>query len=572
MTGFLSMPHLPPVENTWAAPAISTVVALVLVVVVTAVVRSARESTRTPDGFLLADRNVPTTQNTLAHLGAFIMYSTVIIMVGHISLNGFDAILMVTAFTIGSVLGVLIYAGPMRNVGGHTIGDLFVLRARERPARIASAVITLTTYTMFMVSMLAAVGQVAIRMFDTGSEPNMLLGGLVVVVVGLVVIAWVYMGGMLGVTRMLALKTVLMAAFVLVLTVVVLAKYKMNILGLLDDAQANAKPDARGFELLEPGRQFGEGSTPLSDQDPWVHASKLFCIAVGGMGMPWVFMRFYVATNARAARQSAGWASVIAVGFYQCLAVLGLGAVAILGANNFGMRSEHRDITLPKLADELGGPWLAGIFGGLALISVAAVFAGLLINGVTSFTKDVNAARGRRPEPAAELKEIRRNVLVIGLVSLVVGGAMVPLFTHIFIPTVVDLGAATVLPAILYTLYWSRFNTRGLKWTVYGGMAVTVFMIVFSNGVSGDPTTAMFPELNFKLFDIEPGLLSTPIAFLLGYIGTVTSSERNDAGFAELQVRAFTGATVPGRKTTVAAGGADGQDRGGQTQIGRAHV
>lgn len=561
MTGILAAPHLPPIDNTWAAPGIATAVAIALAAVVFTVVRSARHSTRTPDGFLLADRNVRTGQNTLAHLGAFIMYSTVIIIVGHISLNGYDAILMMTAFTIGSVLGLLIYASPMRNVGGHTMGDLFVLRAQERPARIASAVITLTTYTMFMVSMLAAIGQVAIRMFDTSREPNLAFGGLVVAIVGAVAIAWVYMGGMLGVTRLLALKTILMAVFVALLTAAVLIKYKLNIFDLLDDAQANAKPDDRGFDLLGPGRQFGDGSTPLSDQDPWVHLSKLFCIAVGGMGMPWVFMRFYVATSARNARRAAGWASIVAVGFYQCMAILGLGAVAILGANNFGMRSEHRDITLPKLVDDLGGSWASGAFGGLALISVAGIFAALLINGVTSFTKDINAARGRKPEPAAELKEIRRNVLVIGVVSIVVGGAMVPLFTHLFIPTAVDLGAATVLPAILYSLYWRRFNTRGLKWTVYGGMAVTLFMVVFSNGVSGDPTTAMFPDVNFKLFDIEPGLLSTPIAFLLGYIGTVTSSERNDAGFAELQVRAFTGATVPTRKDPLA----DGQNRESQT-------
>ncbi|WP_075737614.1 solute symporter family protein [Streptomyces acidiscabies] len=561
MTGNLAAVHLPPIDNTWAAPGIATAVAVVLAVVVSAVVRSARDSARTPDGFLLADRSVGTGQNTLAHLGAFIMYSTVIIMVGHIALNGYDAILMMTAFTIGSVLGVLIYATPMRNVGGHTMGDLFVLRAQKRPARIASAVITLTTYTMFMVSMLAAIGQVAIRMFDTGREPNLALGGVVVVVVGTVAIAWVYMGGMLGVTRLLALKTVLMGLFVVLMTAAVLIKYKMNILSLLDDAQANAKPDARGFDLLGPGRQFGDGSTPLSDQDPWVHLSKLFCIAVGGMGMPWVFMRFSVATSARNARRAAGWASIVAVGFYQCLAILGLGAVAILGANNFGMRSEHRDITLPKLVDDLGGPWASGMFGGLALLSVAGIFAALLVNGVTSFTKDINAARGRTPEPARELAEIRRNVLVIGAVSIVVGGAMVPVFTHLFIPTAVDLGAATVLPAILYSLYWRRFNTRGLKWTVYGGMAVTLFMVVFSNGVSGDPTTAMFPDLDFKLFDIEPGLLSTPIAFLLGYLGTVSSTERDDAGFAELQVRAFTGATFPTRKDPLA----DVQDLDGQT-------
>nr|WSY51205.1 Na+:solute symporter [Streptomyces sp. NBC_00886] len=566
MTGILAAPHMPPVENTWAAPAISTAVAIVLAVVVFALVRSARGSIRTPDDFLLADRKVSPGQNTLAMLGGFIMYSTVIIIVGHVALNGFDAILMLTAFMMGTVVGVLIYASPMRNVGGHTMGDLFVLRARERPARIASAVVTLTIYGMFMVSMLAAIGLVGARNFDTSSEPNTAVAGLVVVVVSLVVIAWVYMGGMLGVTRMLVFKAVLMTVFVVVLTAVVMAKYKLNVLHLLDDAEANAKPDARGFDLLGPGRLFGEGSTPLSGQDPWVHLSKLFCIAVGGMGMPWVFMRFYVARSGREARQSAGWASMIAVGFYQCLIILGLGAVAILGANNIGRRSEHRDITLPKLVDDLGGTWASGLFGGLALISVAAIFAALLINGATSFTKDINAARGRRPDPDAELKDIRRNVLRIGIASLVLGSALVPVLTHVFIPTAVDMGAATVLPAILYSLYWRRFNTRGLMWTVYGGTAVTLVMVVFSNGVSGDPSTAMFPDLNFKLFDIEPGLLSTPIAFLLGYIGTVSSTERNDAGFAELQVRALTGGAARTRKDPLATGGAGEGDQESQTR------
>ncbi|GAQ50453.1 hypothetical protein [Streptomyces acidiscabies] len=33
-----------------------------------------------------------------------------------------------------------------------------------------------------------------------------------------------------------------------------------------------------------------------------------------------------------------------------------------------------------------------------------------------------------------------------------------------------------------------------------------LFTVVFSNGVPGDPTTAVFPDLDFKLFEIEPGL------------------------------------------------------------------
>ncbi|GAA2102688.1 solute symporter family protein [Actinomadura alba] len=578
MTGVLAAP--PPIDNTWAAPAIAIAVAIPLAILVFALVNAARGGIRTPNDFLLAGKRVGAGQNALAMMGAFMMYSTVIIIIGHVALNGYDAILFVTAFAVGSVLGVLIYAGPMRNVGGHTMGDLFVLRARERPARIASAVVTLVTYTMFMVAMLGAIGLVATRMFDTSPEANLPLAAVAMVVVGLVAILWVYMGGMPGVTRMLVLKAILVGSFVVVLTVVVLAKYKLNIIDLLDDAEANANPDKRGYDLLGPGRLFGENSTPNSGQDPWVHLSKLVSVVIGGMGMPWLFMRYYVATSGRDARRSAGWAAMFTAGFYQLLIIIGLGAVALLGAKGIGTNYHHRDTTLPRLVDDFGGEWASGLLGGVAMISVAAIFAAMLINAVTSYTKDINAARGRQPEPAAELKEIRRNVLVIGIVSLVAGAAMVPVFTRIFIPTVVDLGASTVLPAIVYSLFWRRFNTRGLMWTVYGGLAVTVVMVAFSNGVSGDPNS-WWPNSDFKIFDIEPGLIAGPLGFLFGYLGTITSSERNDAGFAEMQVRALTGAVVPPRNDPstgsanlptgsvgVPNGSADKRDRGSRTPSG----
>jgi len=567
MISVLAADPPPPVDNTWAAPAIATAVALVLGVVVFALVRAARRGIRNPDDFLLADRRIGTGQNALAMVGGGIMYSTVIIITGHIALNGFDAILLLTAFTMSTVLAVLIYAAPMRNVGGHTLGDLFALRARERPARIASAVITLLIYAMFMIIALASIGLVATRMFSTRSTVDIPLVAGMVAVVGLMAILWVYLGGMSGVTRILVLKVALMVGFVAVLTAVVLAKYKLNLVDLLNDAEANAAPDRRGYELLTTGRLFGEGSTHASDQDPWVHLSKAFSIAVGALGIPFLFMRYFVATSGRDARRSAGWASMISVGFWLCMIILGLGAVAILGGNNIGLVPAHRDTTLPKLADDLGGPWASGMLGGIALLSVGAIFAVLLLNAVQSFTKDVNAARGRRLEPAAELKDIRRNVLVIGVASLIVGMAMLGQLTHILIPTSIDLGGACVLPAVVYSLFWRRFNTAGLMWTVYGGLAVTLLMVVFSNGVSGDPT-ALFPDADFKLVDFEPGLVGVPVGFLLGFIGTVTSRERNDAAFAEMQVRALTGAVIPAREELPATGGTDERDRESRTLSG----
>lgn len=540
----------PPVDNTWAAPAVAIPLSIVAAVLVYFLVKAVRGSTRDPDDFLLAGRRIGPGQNAIALASAPLMYSTMFIITGHIALSGYDAVLLMTAFTMSMMLGVLVFASPMRNLGVQTLGDLFALRARERPARIASAVVILLIYAMFTVISMAAIAFIFNRWFGLD---NLVGLALMVCVVGLVTVLYVFVGGMLGVTRILVFKAVLAFVVVAVLTTLVLAKFNMNPLSLLDQAEANAAASAGGYDLLGPGRLFGEGS------ERWVHLSKLFCIVVGVAAIPFLFMRNFSVTNGPDARRSAGWASMMVVAFYLCMSVVGLGAVAVLGGENIGVIKPHRDISLPKLADDLGGQLMVGTLAVIALLTIVGVFAALLINAVTAVSKDINVVRGRRLDPAAELKDIRRNVAVVGIVSVIVGVAMLPVRTHIFIPTSIDVAGAAVLPAVVFALFWRRFNTAGLMWTVYGGIAVTLFMVVFSNGVSAEDD-AIFPDANFKFVDIEPGLISVPVAFLLGYIGTITSRERNDAGFAEVQVRAHTGAVVPARKEDLPIGGAERRD------------
>lgn len=540
----------PPVDNTWAAPAVAIPLTVVAAVLMYLVVKAVRDSTRDPAGFLLAGRRIGPGQNAVALASAPIMYSTMFIITGHIALSGYDAVLLLTAFTMSMMLGVLIFASPMRNLGVQTLGDLFALRARERPARIASAVVILLIYGMFTVISMAAIAFIFNRWFGLDAIVGL---ALMVCVVGLVTVLYVYVGGMLGVTRILVFKAILAFVVVAVLTTLALAKFDMNPLSLLEEAEANAAASAGGYDLLGPGRLFGE------DAERWVHLSKLFCIVVGVAAIPFLFMRNLSVTSGPDARRSAGWASMMVVAFYFCMSVVGLGAVAVLGGENIGVIKPHRDISLPKLADDLGGQLMVGTLAVIALLTIVGVFAALLINAVTAVSKDINVVRGRRLDPAAELKDIRRNVAVIGVGSVIVGIAMLPVRTHIFIPTSIDVAGAAVLPAVLYALFWRRFNTAGLMWTVYGGIAVTLFMVVFSNGVSA-ADDAIFPDANFKFVDIEPGLISVPVAFLLGYIGTITSKERNDAGFAEVQVRALTGAVVPAGRQAPPVGDAERRD------------
>ena len=50
------------------------------------------------------------------------------------------------------------------------------------------------------------------------------------------------------------------------------------------------------------------------------------------------------------------------------------------------------------------------------------------------------------------------------------------------------------------------------------------------------------PSIDFHWFPLDnPGIVSIPLAFLLGFLGTVTSRDRTSEKYAEMEVRSLTG-------------------------------
>ena len=82
--------------------------------------------------------------------------------------------------------------------------------------------------------------------------------------------------------------------------------------------------------------------------------------------------------------------------------------------------------------------------------------------------------------------------------------------------------------------------------------SLTVLLVFFSPVVSGKGTTpvtgaslSLFPaSVDFSWFPLEnPGIVSIPLGFFFGWLGTVTSKERSsEAKYAEMEVRSLTGA------------------------------
>ena len=67
-------------------------------------------------------------------------------------------------------------------------------------------------------------------------------------------------------------------------------------------------------------------------------------------------------------------------------------------------------------------------------------------------------------------------------------------------------------------------------------------LVLLSPVMSGLPTS-MFPDSDWAIFPLNnPGIVSIPLGFLLGFLGTITSRTKEDPEIAaEMEVRSLTG-------------------------------
>ena len=106
----------------------------------------------------------------------------------------------------------------------------------------------------------------------------------------------------------------------------------------------------------------------------------------------------------------------------------------------------------------------------------------------------------------------------------------------------IAIAASANLPTIIYSLFWRKFTTRGAVWSMYGGLAAAVILIVLSPVFWGTETS-VFKNVGTAIWPLNnPGIVSIPLGFFLGWLGSVTSTRRESREkAAEMDVRSLTG-------------------------------
>lgn len=508
-----------------------TIFGLFVAITLVIVLRASRNN-KTAADYYAAGRSFTGSQNGTAIAGDYLSAASFLGIVGAIAINGYDGFLYSIGFLVAWLVALLLVAELLRNTGKFTMADVLSFRLKQRPVRIAAATTTLAVCFFYLLAQMAGAGGLVSLLLGINDKLGQ---SLVITVVGALMILYVLIGGMKGTTWVQIIKACLLIAGAFVMTIWVLAMYGFNLSALLGDAAATAGT----ADVLNPGLQYGVSGTSKFD-----FISLALALVLGTAALPHVLMRFYTVPTAKEARKSVVWAIWLIGAFYLFTLVLGYGAGALIGADAIQAAPGGVNSAAPLLAFHLGGPLLLGLISAVAFATILAVVAGLTITAAASFAHDIyaNVVRRGKVDPDGEVKVARRTVVVIGVLSILGGIGAQGQNVAFLVALAFAVAASANLPTILYSLFWKRFSTRGAVWSMYGGLAAAIVLIGFSPVVSGSETS-MIPGADFAFFPLKnPGIVSIPLAFFLGWLGTVLDRTGEDpAKQAEMEVRSLTG-------------------------------
>ncbi|WP_109491611.1 cation acetate symporter [Mycobacteroides chelonae] len=526
--------------ETVGNPATNIAIFTVFVAVTLYLVIRASGSNKTAEGFFTGGRAFSGPQNGIAIAGDYLSAASFLGIAGAIAVYGYDGFLYSIGFLVAWLVALLLVAELLRNTGKFTMADVLSFRLRQRPVRLAAATSTLTVSLFYLLAQMAGAGGLVALLLNIHSRWGQ---SIVIGVVGVLMIVYVLVGGMKGTTWVQIIKAVLLISGAALMTAAVFAKFGFNFSDILGAAQ-HAVPDSHtkgvaSRDVLAPGAQYGGSLTSKIN-----FLSLGLALVLGTAGLPHVLMRFYTVPTAKEARRSVVWAIGLIGAFYLFTLALGYGAAALVGPDRILAAAGGQNSAAPLLAFELGGVILLAVISAVAFATILAVVAGLTITASASFAHDIYASviKGHNVSEAEQVRVSRITAVVLGVIAIGLGILANGQNVAFLVALAFAVAAAANLPTIVYSLYWARFNTRGALWSMYGGLISTIVLIVFSPAVSG-AKTAMIPGADFAWFPLaNPGIVSIPLAFLLGIIGTLTSSDKGDPGLnAEMEVRSLTG-------------------------------
>lgn len=528
---------------------LTTILFLSVVALTVGITFWASRQTSGSDDFYAGGRSFSGFQNGLAISGDYMSAASFLGISGAIALSGYDGFLYSIGFLVAWLVALLLVAEMLRNSGRYTMADQLAYRMKQRPVRMAAATSTVAVSIFYLLAQMVGAGSLVALLLGVESQA---LKNFTIFAVGLLMIFYVTVGGMKGTTWVQIVKAVLLMLGSALIVVLVLAEFGFNLSELLGAAATNS---GQGSAFLEPGLRYGVSLTSKID-----FLSLGLALVLGTAGLPHILIRFYTVPTSRDARKSVLWAIALIGTFYLFTLVLGFGAAALLSGDEAEQVTVSKgNLASPLLAEAVGGgagstggAVLLAIIAAVAFATILAVVAGLTLTSSASVAHDIynNVIKHGTASEQEEIKVTRIAAFTIGLIAILLAIPAQNLNIAFLVALAFAVAASANLPAIVFNMFWRGFNTRGAVWSIYGGLLSSLGLVLFSPVMSGKGVVdgvnqSLLPaSIDISWFPLEnPGIVSIPLGFLFGYLGSISSKEPTAVQrYTELEVRALTGA------------------------------
>ena len=262
---------------------------------------------------------------------------------------------------------------------------------------------------------------------------------------------------------------------------------------------------------------------------------------LGTAGLPHILIRFYTVPTAQDARKSVLWAIGLIGIFYLFTLVLGFGAAALLSKRQVRRgrrvrrqpgvaaagRSRRRRGRVDRWRRAAGRDRRGGVRddpgGG------RGAHPGLS----TSVAHDVynSVIKGGKATEKDELKVARISAFVIGAVAILLAIPAKNLNVAFLVALAFAVAASANLPSIVYNMFWRRLqhprravvDLRRPDLVGRPGVLLARSSPARGSTAAGKNLSLLPTSIDISWFPLEnPGIVSIPLGFLLGYIGSVT--------------------------------------------------
>ena len=380
---------------------------------------------------------------------------------GAIALYGYDGFLYSIGFLVAWLVALLLVAEMLRNAGRYTMADQLAFRMNQRQVRTAASLSTVVVSIFYLLAQMVGAGTLVALLLGVDSQA---IKNLTIVGVGLLMIFYVTVGGMKGTTYVQITKAVLLMLGSALIVFLVLKEFGFNLSSLLGAAAENS---GKGEAFLQPGLQYGSTLTSQID-----FLSLGLALVLGTAGLPHILIRFYTVPTARDARKSVLWAIGLIGAFYLMTLVLGFGAAAMLDRDVLDpVAGGNQNLASPLLAEAVGGgdgstggAILLAVIAAVAFATILAVVAGLTLASSSSVAHDLYKGVFKKDQEVSEKEEVRVAriaAFAIGAIAILLSIPAQRLNIAFLVALAFAVAASANLPAIIYNMFWRRFNTRG---------------------------------------------------------------------------------------------------------------